>query len=165
MTLQDWGALGEVVGGVAIIVSLVYVGLQVRQSTQAARAATSQSFAAQYSTHMELLTRPELRDIFWRGLTSMSDLPGNEQVAFVSFLNGVLRMFESFYLQQREGTFDTQVFDSWMVQLCDLFGNEGVREYWAIRKHQFTNEFVALVDESTARTTPRPMYPTETENQ
>jgi hypothetical protein len=35
MTLQDWGALGELVGGVAIIVSLIYVGLQIRQGTQA----------------------------------------------------------------------------------------------------------------------------------
>ena len=28
MTLMDWGALGELIGGVAIIVSLIYVGVQ-----------------------------------------------------------------------------------------------------------------------------------------
>ena len=35
MTLQDWGAIGEVIGGVAIIFSLIYVGIQVKQSTKA----------------------------------------------------------------------------------------------------------------------------------
>ena len=29
MSLQDWGAIGELLGGVAIIVSLLYVGLQI----------------------------------------------------------------------------------------------------------------------------------------
>ena len=74
-------------------------------------------------------------------------------------------MFESFYMQKREGSFDARLFDSWMVQLCDLFGNEGVREHWAIRKHQFTDDFVALVDEKTADATIHPMYPTETDKQ
>jgi len=30
MTLLEWGAIGELIGGVAIIVSLIYVGLQIK---------------------------------------------------------------------------------------------------------------------------------------
>ena len=32
MTLVEWGALGELIGGVAIIVSLIYVGVQIKDS-------------------------------------------------------------------------------------------------------------------------------------
>jgi hypothetical protein len=35
MTIQDLGALGEMAGGLAIIVSLIYVGLQIKQNTKA----------------------------------------------------------------------------------------------------------------------------------
>ncbi len=43
MSLQDWGALGELVGGAAIIVSLLYVGLQIKHGNREARAATMQA--------------------------------------------------------------------------------------------------------------------------
>jgi hypothetical protein len=43
MSLQDWGAIGELIGGVAIIVSLIYVGLQIKHGNQEARAATLQA--------------------------------------------------------------------------------------------------------------------------
>lgn len=41
MTLFEWGALGELVGGVAIIVSLIYVGLQIKQNTNALKLNTA----------------------------------------------------------------------------------------------------------------------------
>ena len=43
MSLQDWGALGELVGGFAIIVSLLYVGLQIKHGNREAKAATLQA--------------------------------------------------------------------------------------------------------------------------
>ena len=44
MSIQEWGAISEMVGAIAIIVSLIYVGVQIRQSTQATRVMTSQAF-------------------------------------------------------------------------------------------------------------------------
>ena len=44
MSIQEWGAISEMVGAIAIIVSLIYVGVQLRQSTQATRVHTSQVF-------------------------------------------------------------------------------------------------------------------------
>ncbi len=32
MTIQDWGAIGELVGGAAVLVALVYLALQIRQT-------------------------------------------------------------------------------------------------------------------------------------
>ena len=43
MSLQDWGAIGERVGGVAIIVSLLYVGLQIKHGNRETRANTLQA--------------------------------------------------------------------------------------------------------------------------
>jgi len=39
MSLQDWGALGELVGGFAIIVSLLYVGVQIKLGNRETKAA------------------------------------------------------------------------------------------------------------------------------
>ncbi len=34
MTIQDWGAIGEIVGGVGVIVTLIYLAAQIRQNTK-----------------------------------------------------------------------------------------------------------------------------------
>lgn len=41
MTLQDLGALGEIVGAVAVVLSLLYVAAPIRQNTRSLRSATS----------------------------------------------------------------------------------------------------------------------------
>jgi len=158
MTMQDWGAVGELVGGFAIILSLVYVGLQIRQSTQASRAVTSQSFSSQFTELNLQITRADFHDIWWRGLCGLKNLQGSEMAAFMAFLSAIMLMWESFFLQKQDGTFEAQIFDSWLVHVIDLFGNEGVREYWAIRKHGFTAEFVEFLDEQIATSEPIPMY-------
>ena len=44
MDIMELGAIGELVGGVAVIASLLYVGLQVRQTNQINRAESVRAF-------------------------------------------------------------------------------------------------------------------------
>lgn len=159
MDIQDWGAVGDLIGGAAIIVSLIYVGIQIKQSTAASRAATYQAFSQQYSSHMLPLQNVDFRGIFVRGLGDLDSLEADEQVAFFSYLNGVLRMFEAFYLQQQEGTFDSDIYDPWGAQLVDLFGNTGVQKYWMIRRHNFLPKFADHIDQLRNNSESHPMYP------
>ena len=45
MTTQDWDAIGEMVGGLAVIVTLGYLALQLRQSSMLTRAMIRQNVA------------------------------------------------------------------------------------------------------------------------
>ena len=38
MSIQDWGAIGEIVGGIAVVISLVYLALQLRMNTKTLKA-------------------------------------------------------------------------------------------------------------------------------
>ena len=158
MSLQDWGAKGELIGGLAIIVSLIYVGLQIRQGTNASRAATNQSFSAQYSDLILQITRPEVRDIYWRGIAGLRNLEGSENAAFMALMSSIMRTYETFFFERDEGRFDSRMWDGYMAQMFDLYNNEGVREYWAIRKHQFADEFEAYVESQSSMVEAKPMY-------
>ncbi len=52
MDIMELGAIGELVGGVAVIASLIYVGLQVRQSNQINRAESVRAFVRDYNTYL-----------------------------------------------------------------------------------------------------------------
>ena len=158
MTLQDWGALGELIGGVAIIVSLIYVGLQIRQSTHASRAATSQAHTSQFIGSVSLLVEPGFSDIFWRGLPGLHNLQAGEKVAFTSYISIVLRMFESFYMQEKDGNFDSRLFGGWGGTYFDLLANEGPHEVLEIWKHLFNAQFIEFLQDGLASADPKDMY-------
>jgi len=76
MTLLEWGALGELIGGIAIIVSLIYVGLQIKQNTDTLKLSTihntMEDFADLYLFPAE---NSEFADIFFRGLQDINTVP------------------------------------------------------------------------------------------
>jgi hypothetical protein len=43
MTIQDWAAIAEIVGGLAVVLTLIYLALQIRDSNRETRASTLQS--------------------------------------------------------------------------------------------------------------------------
>ncbi|MEM1434399.1 MAG: hypothetical protein AAGG11_10120 [Pseudomonadota bacterium] len=71
MSIQDWGAVGELIGGLAVIATLIYLALQIRQNTAMITAQAVQ--ASVEATQRTLLFRaehPELRTVDWGSAAS-----------------------------------------------------------------------------------------------
>ncbi len=50
MNIMELGAIGELVGGVAVIVSLIFVGLQIRSNTYTTAAASQNAWVSDYNS-------------------------------------------------------------------------------------------------------------------
>ena len=158
MSIQDWGAIGELVGGVGIIVSLIYVGVQIRQNTIITRVSTTQAFAEQLNMIVMPISRGDFRDIYWRGISGISKLEGSELAAFGAWLSQLMRFWETVYFQRQEGVLDERLWSGWNTQFRDSFGYAGIREFWSIRRHQFNEEFCDFVDQLVASGMSKPLY-------
>lgn len=55
MTIQDWGAVGEVVGAIAVLMTLIYLSIQIRQSTVVQRTQTHQQIAQERSKSLRMI--------------------------------------------------------------------------------------------------------------
>ncbi len=89
MDILELGAIGELVGGVAVIGSLLYVGLQVRQSNYQSAQRTEverneSEFARDSTTVVFALTNPNLSNVFRRGLNDLRALDRDEQDALAA---------------------------------------------------------------------------------
>ena len=73
MDIMELGAIGELVGGVAVIASLVYVGLQVRQSNALVSAQVHQEASRRSSELSFFLSEPDRVALALRG---SADSPG-----------------------------------------------------------------------------------------
>jgi len=55
MSLQDWGAIGEVIGALAVVVTLIYLAKQIRQNTHAMEEARRLALAQTYQMRSDAL--------------------------------------------------------------------------------------------------------------
>ena len=101
MTLQDLGNLGEFIGAVAVVVSLVYVAYQLRQNTRqmadhsrSLRLAAVDATTNQYSKFRDPLIRdPQVASLWLRARKDFSALSPEEQVQAGKFTDRPRRTF------------------------------------------------------------------------
>ena len=165
MTLENLYFASQIVAAIGIVASLLFVGVQVRQATIASRAAAAQALSQQASDINHMLTHADVREIFSRGLAGLENLNASEKVAFVAVLSAISRTSETFYYQKEKGTLDSRLFEGWFLQYLDLHDNKGARDFWALRRHQYMNDFVQYLDQKLASGSPKPMYGPETHMQ
>ena len=62
-------AIGQIVGALAVAISLIYVATEVRSSARATREASMRSVSESYTRWIQQLSaHPELRELYYRGI-------------------------------------------------------------------------------------------------
>ena len=75
MDINTLAAWGEFLGGIAVVISLVYLASQIRQNSKLLRASTS-SVINETSSRIGILAaeNPEVARIYWEGIADRSAL-------------------------------------------------------------------------------------------
>ena len=149
MTLDDLGNLGEVIGGAAVVVSLVYVALQVRQNTKQIHQSIAASKVASYQSCVTAMTgfaasithELGVSRIYRRGLLDYESLGGDERQQFSMQLVILLYHYQSFYYQHRSGFVDSDLWEGHFRELVRLFGLPGVQAWWPRWRHAYSEKF------------------------
>ena len=105
LQLSEWAAFAEIIGTVGIVLSLVFVGIQVRDNTRATQAASFQA-AAEFD-HQLLLTvgsDPDTAAAFSTYIRAPESLSGDKDIQGRYLFGAVLRNLENFYIQNHLGT-------------------------------------------------------------
>ena len=147
MDILELGAIGELVGGVAVIASLLYVGLQVRQSTQATRAASYQATVDSFREwSRSIIEDPDVADVFLRGNMDQSGLSQRESVQYGMLLFGAVRIWETLFYQSQTGTGERGLLRAEEGSLRWLLSNPGVQEWWRETPFSLNDEFTEYIE-------------------
>lgn len=146
MNWEAAGAIGEIVGAAAVVVSLVYLASQIRTQNREARAASVHQVMHEYSTAISILHEPEMADIWVAAIEDFDSLSPSQRLRFVIYLTVAIRSFEDAYFQWREGRLETDVWHSLLTPLVDVKSTEAFRRYWELRRHQVRPEFANYID-------------------
>ena len=93
MTLEDLGNIGELVAAVGVIISLIYLALQIRQNSRLLRASLEQSITdSTNQTIQAAAASPQFSRVVLEGQERFEELTEDEQRQFVLYAIGTFRI-------------------------------------------------------------------------
>jgi hypothetical protein len=156
-SLQDIADLSQVVGAIAVVVSLFYVASQIRQNTTAVCSAATQAvhenFAAWYCM---LASDAGLSQIVVNGLRDYAALDEGDKARFIATLMSFLSYSQNAFLKWREGSLEPALWSGWEQVMMNLFAAPGGRAFWKERSYLFGDEFCRYVEQDLTQRKPHP---------
>ena len=144
-------SIAEIVGTVAVVLSLVYVGAQVRQNTRATRLATAQNLSRDMREQLlPLYDDSEFSKLYFDGMKDVESLTGEERFRLNVYTMSYLRAMENTYYQYQNGAVDEYVWESFVANMKFTKNIPSTTAFWRDRQHIFAEEFRNFFDELQA---------------
>lgn len=150
MSLEQLAALGELVGGLGVIATLLFLALEVRSNSRILRANAKSAGMESFARYNEMAaTDPLLAPIVQRVLQGDgAPLDEVEQLRFTLAVRALIQRMEAQYFQYREGLVDEDYWTQRRVWLKGYLDQPALREWWTLegKSAQLTEEFVRHVN-------------------
>ena len=147
MSLSDLASLGSFVSGLAVLISLVYLSVQVQQAERNQKAQIQQGRAARMVDLQFRLADPANADIYSRGMNGEAFEAASDLQRFRSLAMAMLYSMEDTFLQHKDGLFDDDAFAGFRLRMANLFPLVGFRAVWADVRMFHGPEFREFFDE------------------
>ena len=140
----NWGAIGavgEILGAIAVFASLIYLAVQIRQNTQTTRSAARQAISESVmALPMNFIQTDEFVKAF-NAKVHGEQLDRDQALKLEAFSYLTLRSWENIHYQYRSGMLDDEEWRSFRYNLKSLLQMPMHQEYWAREGAIFTDAF------------------------
>jgi hypothetical protein len=142
------GAIGEIVGALAVFLTLIYLALQIRQNTKAVQAsAADASISKVTSVRQSMYENAEVSRIYVKGLADPDDLDDESRTRFRLLMHNILMSVSNIYSQTRFAGLSDSTWESQKVLLTRIVTSPGGRWFWKEYQLEFEDDFREQVDE------------------
>ena len=139
------GALGELVGGVAVVVSLLYLAVQIRQNSRMVRGTSVQAITQTIQT--ELRWSSDLGSAFVKMIEDPDALTRAEAFQIGEWMTAAMMARQNELIQFEQGLIDRQTWQGCEGILRSMLSLSWCRTWWAsFDKTTFNAAFLSLVD-------------------
>jgi len=122
MNIESLANYADVVGGVAVVISLIYVGIQIHRNTKSSLSLTNQSaHESLANVSLEAAKDPNFSALTRRGMLSFEQLNEDEQFQFLLLMVTVYRRFENIYYQYRKGFLEAELWEGYEQSMLLYF--------------------------------------------
>lgn len=153
INLRSAALVAEIVGGLAVIVSLIFVGVQLAQANKLERnAAMQRQIAAVTALQQSVTDQPDVLSALGRAARG-EPLTPLERVKVEAYVMYSDHTWEGLYLQYLDGQVDKDLWEAQRTQARLINNNPVFRAVWNERRMWFTPSYRAFRDAEFASAT------------
>jgi hypothetical protein len=156
--LNDWI---QAVGLFALVASLIFVGIEVRQNSIATRSATNAAVKDAFrELNLVIASSPELARAITANAQNPNDAPPQERLQIIAMWRALFHIWSNVHRQHLNGTMDPALYDAVVQEISMYAGNtRGVEAAddaerrarhmqwaWASERFIFNQDFQIFVD-------------------
>ncbi len=161
MNWEAIGAVGEILGAIAVFASLIYLATQIKAQIKQQRKSTIDSLTENWLSALETQTQPEVADVWTRGMFDFEALSLAEKAQFSSVVGRIFRISEGFFLSHEDGDIDDEQWEGQSAMVADITMHPGVVAAWNNRKHWYSKSFRDYVERTIQANEGYGLYPSE----
>lgn len=148
MTLDQLGNLGEFISGLAVVVTLVYLAIQIRHNTRAVRSSMHHAMIESTLRIAESLSdNADVARIVLRADEDYDNLTDEELIRFEAYGERVFSNFESVFYSYRNSMIEEDLWESWESSYLADIKRKSMRRYWQDERPQHLRDFTDFIDQ------------------
>ncbi len=149
--LEALGNIGDFLGGIAVIATIGYLALQVRQNTAAIRVSSRQQIVESFrSFNRPFISDPSIPGLFVQGLTSYPNLEQPDRARFGALITDQILHFQGALALHDSGSLDDETFRAYRDYFAGLLATPGGTAYWSDNRSGYPGHMVASVEQRLA---------------
>ena len=147
-SLSEIAQFAEVIAAIAVVISLVYVGRELRSNSAAVRAASVEGMAGASADLLSTIASDSALSEIWRtGVQDATHLTEAEAYRFGVLVRQSLLTLQNAYFQNELEVLEPRVWGAYHRIICELWGNNGLRASWPVHRRVLDEGFVTLIED------------------
>ena len=155
LRLSDWGHIAEIFGAVAVVISLVYVGVQLKQNTEAIQYQTSEQILSTYAeAQLTIIGETPMAPILVKA-DAGQPLTAEEAYQLDTWLHFVFSNWEQAYRSHNNGLLEDEVWRAWDTYYRWNMNVSYFRDAWINNPIEgYSESFLRYIDEEVLKDNP-----------
>ena len=147
MNWEAAGSLGEIIGAIAVVISVIYLAVQVRKQTEESRLGATRELSAQYHEIVEHIHADrEFSEIWLAAVDDYEALPNQQRIRASVYFQRIMRMAEQEYLHTSKRKLDPEYFESLRNVTREFLTFPGPQQWWEGNRYYFGKAFQQHID-------------------
>ena len=148
MNWEAIGAVGEIVGALAVLVTLVYLAMQIRQNTKSVQAAAVDSANSQVSRIREVIfADADVANMYRRGNEDPASLSEDDTIRYRLLIHNIMLALSNSITQASVSGLSESMTQVELPILGRVVGTAGGRWFWDTYRQEFEESFRGMIDE------------------
>ena len=147
MTISQLGSLGEFLSSIAVLITLVYLAMQIRQNTSTTRAVSHHAITdALNQLNLTIATDDQAAQIWLTGMQDRSSLTAIQREKYDALLRAYLHICDTMYYQAQIGAGDDGLWKAEERYLAVILSSNGGKQWLAENSLSISSGFRAAIE-------------------